>query len=98
MATKKFTVYLYQSTEPWDADDPVKMLCFKAENSDYAVFIGEAEVEVEIPEMSRSDLVISQIAAAQAKIEKERADSQLRVNRLLDRISKLQAIGHEAAE
>ena len=98
MATKKFTVYLYQSTEPWDADDPVKLLCFKAENSDYAVFIGEAEVEVEVPEMSRSDLAIAQIAAAQAQIEKERADSQLRVNRLLERISKIQAIGHEVSK
>lgn len=95
MATKKFTVYLYKSIEPWDEHDPIKLLSYKAEDTDYAVFIGEAVVELDIPEISSADMVSAQIQAARNQIEKERIQSQNRVNLLLERISKLQAIGHD---
>lgn len=98
MAKQKFTVFLYKSLEPWDEHDPIKLLSYKAENTDYAVFIGEQSVEVDVPEVSHADIVVAQISAAEAQIEREKTQSQARINILSERISKLRAIGHEVAE
>ena len=52
----------------------------------------EVECEFDVPEF---DLRQIEIDALEASVKQERADSQVRVNLLLDRISKLQAIGHD---
>lgn len=56
--------------------------------------IHTTEIEVDMPD---DNLDLAEIEALEAEITKERGDSQHRVNLLLDRISQLKAIGHEAA-
>lgn len=51
------------------------------------------ECEFDVPEF---DLRAMEIDALEKSVECERADSQVRVNILLDRISKLKAIGHDS--
>ena len=53
------------------------------------------EIKEDVPEF---DLRQMEIDALEKCVESERADSQVRINLLLERISKLQAIGHEVAE
>ena len=60
--------------------------------SDY-VLLGEVEQEIDVPEI---DTTLLQVKALEDAIQVERADSQVRVNLLLDRLSKLKAIGHDA--
>lgn len=55
--------------------------------------IREVECEVDVPEF---DLCAMEIEALEASVKSERADSQMRVNLLLDRISKLKCLTHEA--
>lgn len=54
--------------------------------------IKEVECEFEVPEF---DLRQIEIEALESSVNQERADSQVRVNLLLDRISKLKAISHD---
>jgi hypothetical protein len=55
--------------------------------------IKEVECEFDVPEF---DLRQMEIDALEKCVVQERADAQVRVNLLLDRISKLKAIGHES--
>lgn len=57
------------------------------------VMLGETEVDIDYPEIDTTPL---QVKAIEDAIQSERADSQVRVNILLDRLSKLKAIGHDA--
>jgi len=59
------------------------------------VILKEFEIEVDVPDLNTSQ---AEIELLETGIQKERADSQVRVNFLLDRISKLKAITHEVAE
>ena len=59
------------------------------------VLLGEVDVEIDYPEIDTRQL---QIDALEARVNQERAESQSRVNLLLEQISKLQAIGHEVVE
>lgn len=54
------------------------------------VHVGSAQITVDI--MPVEQLQHSQLATLQAELQKERADSQVRQNLILERISKLQAI------
>jgi hypothetical protein len=60
--------------------------------SDY-VLLGKIEQEIDVPEIDTTPL---QVQAIEDAIQSERAESQVRVNILLDRLSKLKAIGHDA--
>lgn len=60
-------------------------------------FLSEAEAEVEV-EVPTFDLVSLEVDALEKAVQREKADSQVRVNILLDRLSKLKAIGHEVIE
>lgn len=57
--------------------------------------IKEVECEFDVPAF---DLRIMEIDALEKSVECERADSQVRVNLLLERISKLKALTHEVSE
>lgn len=57
--------------------------------------ISETEVEVDVPEF---DLVSLEVDALEQMVQKEKADSQVSVNILLDRLSKLKAIGHDVID
>ena len=56
--------------------------------------IREVECEFDVPEF---DLRAMEIDALEKSVIAEKADSQVRVNILLDRISKLKAITHEVS-
>lgn len=62
--------------------------------ADAVRLIAVKEVEIDVPE---DDLDLLEIEALEAKIVKEKGESQHKANLLLDRISKLKAIGHEDA-
>lgn len=96
MAKQKFTVYVCASTSDWEFGkisvtdyDPTPHPNFQM------ALISTHEIELDVPEFDIRDKAI---VALEAEIQKERADSQVRVNLLLDRISKLQAIAHEVVE
>lgn len=57
--------------------------------------IKEVECEFDVPEF---DLRQMEIDALEKCVQAERADSQVRVNILLDRISKLKCLTHEVSE
>lgn len=98
MAKQKFTVWLHKNLEGsfeegrvWLCESNIAgTKCFEG-----SISLGSVEIEIEVPEVDTRQAAID---ALQQQIKKERADSEVRVNLLLDRISKLQAIGHEVAE
>lgn len=99
MAKQTITLHMYTRTAEFypsgnvtvfDCDFRSTPSCMK----DMA-WLGSQEVELDVPEV---DTRQAQVEALEAEVKQERADSQVRVNLLLDRISKLQAIGHEVAE
>lgn len=98
MAKQTVTLHMYEKTDRWSEGNRV------VDEFDYRsrpdlmkdrVWIGQCEVEIDFPEIDTRQL---QIDALEQQIQKERADSQVRVNLLMERISKLQAIAHEVAE
>ena len=73
----------------------VQSMAFAASNSMESqgwVRVGVAHVEVELLQMDQ--IQNQQLATLTAQLEKERAESQVKQNAILDRISKLQAIGY----
>ena len=56
--------------------------------------IAQVEIEIDVPD---DNLDLAEIEALEAAIAKEKGESQHKVNLLLERISKLKAIGHEVA-
>lgn len=98
MAKQTITLHMYESTKEWNRGE--RMVCDN-DYRDYSecmqgrIWLGSQDVEIDFPDADTRQL---QIDALEAEVQKERADSQVRVNLLLDRISKLQAIGHEVAE
>lgn len=60
----------------------------------YGVCLGVREVEVEV-EPFDVDPVAAMVSALEDRIEQERADSQQRINVLLDQISSLQCLEYQ---
>lgn len=96
MALQKFTVYVCASLRTWEFGaisvrdfDPTPHPDFKL------ALISIHEIELDVPAF---DIREQAIVVLEAEIQKERADSQAKINLLLERISNLQAIGHEVAE
>ena len=96
MAKQTVTLHMYTRTAEFypagnltvfDADFRDTPACMKG-----MLWLGSQEVELNVPEV---DTRQAQVEALEAEVEQERADSQVRVNLLLERISKLQAIGHD---
>jgi len=65
----------------------------KPDDSFGARLIKEVDIELDVPEF---DLRQMEIDALEKCVIQEKADAQVRVNLLLDRISKLKAIGHDS--
>lgn len=96
MAKQTVTLHMYTRTEEYypggnltvfDADFRNTPSCMKG-----MIWLGSQDVEFDVPDV---DLRKSRIEELEAQVKQERADSQVRVNLLLERISKLQAIGHD---
>lgn len=96
MALQKFTVYVCASLDDYDFGQ-VYLLRFDPTGSQYtkAALISTHEIELDVPAF---DIREQAIVVLEAEIQKERADSQAKINLLLERISNLQAIGHEVVE
>ena len=60
------------------------------------VKVGAAQITIELLDVK--DIQSKQLAVLQAKLQKERADSQVRQNAILDQISKLQALEWEGVQ
>lgn len=98
MAKELVTLHIYASTSMWDLGK------ITAGTMDYRnipacmkdiVYIGSQSVELSWADI---DINQAQIESLERQVSEERAGSQIKVNALLDQISKLQAIGHEVAE
>ena len=95
MTIKTITLHMYAKTGQFDAEGATDVFdCdFRGNPScmkDRA-WLGQQDVELDFPDI---DINQAKIDALEAEIQHERATSQSRVSLLLERISKLQAIGH----
>jgi hypothetical protein len=86
----KTTVHVYYSKFANDYKGGFQVLCFKAPDDDYRVWVSEQDVEIEVPE--DFDPRQSEVAALEARKIKAMADYQKTVTEINDRISKLQAL------
>lgn len=99
MAKQTFTLYITQSIAAYNAgkvsvNDFNMAKSFGGKPAE-CILLATIEQEFDIPDV---DLVAAQIGGLEAAVQAERADSQMRVNALLDRISKLKAISHEVSQ
>ncbi len=102
MAMQKFKMFVVVGVGKWNHGE-VELSSFKPSDDasggisdNFAKrFLSEAEVEAYVPDY---DLVSLEVDALEKAVQREKADSQVRVNILLDRLSKLKAIGHEVIE
>lgn len=77
-----------------DAGDALSFSNF--DMSDRWVKVGTAQITVEL--LDAKQIQNKQLAVLQAQLQKERADSQVRQNAILDQISKLQALEWEGVQ
>jgi hypothetical protein len=90
----KTTVHVYYSKFANDYKGGFQVLCFKAPDDDYRVWVSEQDVEIEVPE--NFDPRQSEVAALEARKIKAMADYQKTVTEINDRISKLTALEYTA--
>lgn len=95
MAMQKFQMFLVVGTGKYNHGE-VQLSAYKpADKPDDLFgtrFLKEVECEFDVPEF---DLRAMEIDALERCVTQERADAQVRVNLLLERISKLKCIGHD---
>ena len=98
MSMQTFKMFMVVGTGSYNHGE-VSISKFKPDNKPDSMFgtrlIKEVECEFDVPEF---DLRQMEIDALEKCVIAERADSQVRVNLLLDRISKLKCLAHEASE
>jgi hypothetical protein len=97
MAKQTVTLHMYESTASYNSGNRYLAEC-DFRNTEFMkdrIWLGQQDVEIDWPDADTAQL---QIEALESQVKQERADSQVRVNLLLERMSKLQAIGHEVAE
>lgn len=96
MTIKTVTLHMYAKTGQWDIPGSTDVcdMDFRANKVCMAdrIWLGEQVVELDFPDV---DINQAKIEALKDQLQQERADSQVRQNLLLDRISKLQAIGYD---
>jgi hypothetical protein len=86
----KTTIHIYHTQYSWDESGLYEVLSFKTANTEHRIYIGEQEIEIEVPE--DFDPRAQKIEALQAHKLKVMADYQKTVTEINARISKLQAI------
>ena len=98
MAMQTFKMFMVVGTGSYNHGE-VSLSKLKPNDNPDALFgarlIKEVECEFDVPEF---DLRQIEIDALEKCVTAERADSQVRVNALLDRISKLKCLTHEVSE
>jgi hypothetical protein len=95
MTKQTIMLNMYEHTEDWrKGQNTVDVYDYRRtpECMVGRVWIGEQEVEIDFPEIDTRQFQIDEL---ERQIIAERCKSEASVNLLLDRISKLQAIGHD---
>ena len=90
----KTTLYVYQSQYDWEDQCRYEAYTFKAEENTYQSFVGEQEVDLEVPD--NFDPRAQKIAALEKKRLKVMADYQKTITEINERINNLQALEHTA--
>lgn len=98
MAIKTFKMFMVVGTGTYN-HGVVSITGYAPCSKPDAVFgvrlIKEVECEFDVPEFDLRQMEIDELEKC---VQSERADSQVRVNILLDRISKLKCLTHEVSE
>lgn len=93
---QKFTVYVCASLREWSMGEISITDYDPTPHPEFSqALISTHEIELNVPEF---DIRNQAIVILENEIQKERADSQVKVNLLLERISKFQAIGHDGGD
>ena len=90
----KTIIHIYHTQYSWDESGIYEVLSFKTANTEHRTYVGEQEIEIELPD--NYDPRAQKIEALQAHKLKVMADYQKTVTEINARISKLQAIEHAA--
>lgn len=88
----KTTITLYIHQRP--GEEQRALTCDLSEFGSYGALLGTREIEVEW-EGFDIDPVAAMIDNLEQQVQKERAESQLRINALLDKIGKLKCLEHK---
>lgn len=86
----KLTAHIHYQKYQWDDKGEYQIWFAKMDDTDYRTYVGEQEVEVDIPD--NYDPRAQQIAALEADKQKVMADYQKMVTDINNRITNLQAI------
>ena len=90
----KITAHIHYAKWSWEETSQWQLFGFRLDDDDHRTYVGEQEVEVEVPD--NYDPRAQQIAALEKQKQQVMADFQKSVNEINDRISKLQALEYTA--
>jgi len=88
----KTTAHIHYCKYDWDTEGKFEVLSFKADDDNYRTYVGEQEIEIDVPE--NYDPRAQKISALEKQKQKVMAEYQKTVTEINEQISKLQAIGY----
>lgn len=88
----KIKAHIHYNKYRWDNKGEFEVFSFKFDDDDRRIYVGEQEIEIEVPD--NYDPRPQQIAALEAQKKKVMAEYQKTVTDITERINKLQAIEH----
>lgn len=86
----KTTAHIHYLKLDWEAEGRFDILSFKADDDIYRTYVGEQEIEIEVPE--NYDPRAQKIVALEKQKQKVMAEYQKTVTEINERINKLQAL------
>lgn len=86
----KTTVHIYYFKFDWDAKGRFEIFSFKADDDDCRTYVGEQEIEIEVPD--NYDPRAQKIVALEKQKQNVMAEYQKTVTEINERINKLQAL------
>lgn len=88
------TAHIHFVKYSWETEGEFQLFSVKLEDSNYRTYVGEQEIEIEVPD--NYDPRAQQIAALEKQKQKIMADFQKSVAEINERISNLQALEYTA--
>jgi hypothetical protein len=86
----KLTAHIHFVKYSWETEGEFQLFSVNLDDTDYRTYVGEQEVEIEVPD--GYDPRLQQIAALEKQKQKVMADFQKSVDEINERISKLLAV------
>lgn len=86
----KITAHVHYRKYRWEPEGVFEIFSVRLDDSDSCTYVGEREVEVEVPD--NYDPTAQQIAALEEQKEKAAAEYHSKVREINERISSLQAL------